>query len=139
MTKERSGRVRRRWPRAPLRGKVVGQLYTEHAAPIVDLSERGSLLEVPCALRPRSVYSVRLVIGPGTVLMLKASVVPRDSSPIRIFDKALAAGFTGGSPKVGWVLSRGLPEPDIGRDLGALAPMKAVRKAEEITRAVVGG
>jgi hypothetical protein len=58
-----------------LRGKVVGHIYTEHAAPIVDLSEGGALLEVPCALRPRSVYSVRLVIGPGTVLMLRASVV----------------------------------------------------------------
>jgi hypothetical protein len=75
MTKEGSGRDRRRWPRAPLRGKVVGQIYTEHAAPIVDLSEGGALLEVPCALRPRSVYSVRLALGPGTVLMLKASVV----------------------------------------------------------------
>jgi len=75
MTKEGSGRDRRRWPGAPLRGKVVGQIYTEHAAPIVDLSEGGALLEVPCALRPRSVYSVRLVLGPGTVLMLKASVV----------------------------------------------------------------
>src|SRR5207244_4689161 len=52
-----------------------GQIYTEHAAPIVDLSEGGALLEVPCALRPRSVYSVRLALGPGTVLMLKASVV----------------------------------------------------------------
>ncbi len=75
MTKEGSGRDRRRWPRAPLRGQVVGQIYTEHAAPIVDLSEGGALLEVPCALRPRSVYSVRLALGPGTVLMLKASVV----------------------------------------------------------------
>jgi hypothetical protein len=58
-----------------LRGKVVGQIYTEHAAPIVDLSEGGALLEVPCALRPRSVYSVRLTLGAHTVLMLKASVV----------------------------------------------------------------
>jgi hypothetical protein len=75
MTGEGGGRERRRWPRAPLRGRVVGRIYTEHAAPIVDLSEGGALLEVPCALRPGSVYSVRLVIGPGTVLMLKASVV----------------------------------------------------------------
>src|SRR6266536_935921 len=75
MTKEGGGRDRRHWPRAPLRGKVVGQIYTAHAAPIVDLSEGGALPEVPCALRPRSVYSVRLALGPGTVLMLKASVV----------------------------------------------------------------
>lgn len=75
MTSDSGGRERRRWPRSPLGGEVVGQIYTEHAAPILDLSEGGALLEVPCALRPRSVYSVRLVIGPGTVLMLKASVV----------------------------------------------------------------
>ena len=75
MASDGGGRERRRWPRAPLGGDVVGQIYTEHAAPILDLSEGGALIEVPCALRPRSVYSVRLVIGPGTVLMLKASVV----------------------------------------------------------------
>ena len=75
MTSDSGGRERRRWPRAPLGGDVVGQIYTEHAAPILDLSEGGALIEVPCALRPRSVYSVRLVIGPGIVLMLKANVV----------------------------------------------------------------
>jgi hypothetical protein len=75
MATKKSGRDRRRWPRAPLRGKLVGQIYTEHAAPIVDLSEGGALLEVPCALRPGSVYSVRLSLGPATVLTLKASVV----------------------------------------------------------------
>lgn len=69
------GRERRRWPRSPLSGDVVGRIYTEHAAPFLDLSEGGALVEVPCALRPGSVYSVRLAIGPGTVLMLKATVV----------------------------------------------------------------
>src|SRR5688572_30731845 len=69
------GRERRRWPRAPLRGEVVGQIYTEHAAPILDLSEGGALVEVPCALRPSSVYSVRLMIAQGVVLTLKATVV----------------------------------------------------------------
>ena len=75
MPESGSGRDRRRWPRAPLRGEVTGQIYTEHAAPILDLSEGGALVEVPCALRPRSVYSVRLVIAPETVLLLRASVV----------------------------------------------------------------
>lgn len=75
MTGDSGGRERRRWPRAPLKGEVVGHIYTEHAAPIIDLSEGGALLEVPCVLRPRAIYSVRLVIAPGTVLMLKASVV----------------------------------------------------------------
>lgn len=75
MTSDGGGRERRRWPRASLRGEIVGRIYTEHAAPILDLSEGGALVEVPCVLRPRSVYSVRLAIGPGTVLMLKAAVV----------------------------------------------------------------
>ena len=69
------GRERRRWPRAPLRGQLVGQIYTEHAAPIVDLSEGGALVEVPCVLRPRTVYSVRLMIAHGIVMTLKATVV----------------------------------------------------------------
>lgn len=69
------GRERRRWPRAPLRGEIVGQIYTEHAAPILDLSEGGALVEVPCALRPSSVYAVRLMIAQGVVLTLKATVV----------------------------------------------------------------
>ena len=70
-----SGRERRRWPRAPLRGQLVGQIYTEHAAPILDLSEGGALVEVPCVLRPRTVYSVRLMIAHGVVMTVKATVV----------------------------------------------------------------
>ena len=69
------GRERRRWPRAPLRGELVGQIYTEHAAPILDLSEGGALVEVPCVLRPRTDYSVRLMISPGVVMTLKATVI----------------------------------------------------------------
>ena len=69
------GRERRRWPRSPLSGDVVGRIYTEQAAPFLDLSEGGALVEVPCALRPGSIYSLRVAIGPATVLMLKASVV----------------------------------------------------------------
>ena len=75
MASSGGGRERRRWPRSPLTGDVVGRIYTEQAAPFLDLSEGGALVEVPCALRPGSIYSLRLAIGPGTVLMLKASVV----------------------------------------------------------------
>ncbi|MGE0453989.1 MAG: PilZ domain-containing protein [Vicinamibacteria bacterium] len=66
---------RRRWARIPVRGEIVGQIYTETAAPIVDLSEGGALLEVPCVLRPRSLYTLRLVLGRSVALTLKASVV----------------------------------------------------------------
>ncbi len=69
------GDERRRWPRVPVRGEMVGQIYTETAAPILDLSEGGALLEVPCVLRPRANYTLRLALGQGAVLMLRASVV----------------------------------------------------------------
>lgn len=75
MASSGGGRERRRWPRSPLSGDVVGRIYTEQAAPFLDLSEGGALVEVPCALRPGSIYSLRVAIGPATVLMLKASVV----------------------------------------------------------------
>ena len=66
---------RRRFPRTPVHGEIVGQIYTETAAPVLDLSEGGALLEVPCVLRPRSFYTLRLALGHGAVLLLKASVV----------------------------------------------------------------
>jgi c-di-GMP-binding flagellar brake protein YcgR len=69
------GDERRRWPRIPVRGEIVGQIYTETAAPLLDLSEGGALLEVPCVLRPRANYTLRLALGQGAVLMLRASVV----------------------------------------------------------------
>jgi hypothetical protein len=72
---ESKGDERRRWPRVPVHGEIVGQIYTETAAPILDLSEGGALLEVPCVLRPRANYTLRLALGQGAVLMLKASVV----------------------------------------------------------------
>ena len=68
-------RERRRFPRTPVHGEIVGQIYTETAAPVLDLSEGGALLEVPCVLRPRSFYTLRLALGRGAVLMLKATVV----------------------------------------------------------------
>lgn len=66
---------RRRFPRTPVHGEIVGQIYTETAAPVLDLSEGGALLEVPCVLRPRSLYTLRLALGGGAVLLIKASVV----------------------------------------------------------------
>jgi hypothetical protein len=66
---------RRRWPRVPVLGHAHGRIYTEAAAPILDLSEGGALLDVPCALRPRSLHSLRLALEDGQVLSLMASVV----------------------------------------------------------------
>jgi hypothetical protein len=74
-TKEDKERERRRFPRTPVHGEIVGQIYTETAAPVLDLSEGGALLEVPCVLRPRSFYTLRLALGHGAVMLLKATVV----------------------------------------------------------------
>ena len=75
MTSDGKDANRRRFPRTPVRGEIVGQIYTETAAPVLDLSEGGALLEVPCVLRPRSFYTLRLALGGGAVLLMKASVV----------------------------------------------------------------
>jgi hypothetical protein len=73
--RDEKGRERRRFPRTPVHGEIVGQIYTETAAPVLDLSEGGALVEVPCVLRPRSFYTLRLALGNGAVLLLKAIVV----------------------------------------------------------------
>lgn len=75
MADDRKDDERRRFPRTPVYGEIVGQIYTETAAPVLDLSEGGALLEVPCVLRPRSFYTLRLALGRGAVLLLKATVV----------------------------------------------------------------
>jgi hypothetical protein len=75
VTDERKDHERRRFPRTPVYGEIVGQIYTETAAPVLDLSEGGALLEVPCVLRPRSFYTLRLALGRGAVMLLKATVV----------------------------------------------------------------
>jgi len=59
----------------PVRGEVSGRIHTVASAPVLDLSEGGALLEVPCVLRPRSLYAFRLSLGEGQVLTLQSSVV----------------------------------------------------------------
>lgn len=75
MSAASDGRNRRKFPRVPVRGEVSGRIHTVASAPVLDLSEGGALLEVPCALRPRSLYSLRLSLGEGRVLTLQSSVV----------------------------------------------------------------
>jgi hypothetical protein len=75
MTEDSSGANRRRWTRVPLHGEILGRIYTEAAAPILDLSEGGALVEIPCVLRPRSLYTLRLTLDASRVLALRASVV----------------------------------------------------------------
>ncbi len=70
-----SGAERRRRPRIPVHGEVMGRIHTVAAAPFVDLSETGALLEVACSLRPGAFYTLRFSLPKGPELGLKARVV----------------------------------------------------------------
>jgi hypothetical protein len=70
-----TGVERRRHPRVPVHGEVMGSIHTVASAPFVDLSETGALLEANCALKPGSFYRLRFTI-PGTGdMVLKTRVV----------------------------------------------------------------
>ena len=70
-----TGAERRKHPRVPVHGEVMGSIHTVASAPFVDLSETGALLEVTCALKPGAFYRLKFNI-PGTgELMLKTRVV----------------------------------------------------------------
>ena len=70
------GSERRRRPRVPVHGEVMGRIHTVASAPFVDLSESGALLEVTCSLRPGAFYALRFVIpDAGDELVLKTRVV----------------------------------------------------------------
>jgi hypothetical protein len=68
------GRERRRRARVEVAGEVQGRIHTAQSAPVIDLSETGALLEVPCSLKPLTVYILRLPVGEEE-LGLKARVV----------------------------------------------------------------
>lgn len=56
-------------------GEVVGRIHTVSSAPVLDISENGALLEVATVLRPGSLYTLRLTLGPDRILALKSRVV----------------------------------------------------------------
>ena len=70
-----SGAERRRHPRVPVHGEVMGSIHTVASAPFVDLSLNGALLEANCALKPNSFYRRRFVLPVGRELVLKTRVV----------------------------------------------------------------
>ena len=70
-----SGAERRRHPRVPVHGEVMGSIHTVASAPFVDLSVNGALLEANCALKPGSFYRLRFVVPGGGELILKTRVV----------------------------------------------------------------
>jgi hypothetical protein len=72
---KRTGAERRRHPRVPVHGEVMGSIHTVASAPFVDLSETGALLEVDCALKPGSFYKLKFSV-PGTGdLLIKTRVM----------------------------------------------------------------
>jgi PilZ domain-containing protein len=70
-----SGAERRRHPRVPVHGEVMGSIHTVASAPFVDLSETGALLEVTCALKPGSFYRLKFNVPSAGELVLKTRVV----------------------------------------------------------------
>jgi len=123
MADDSDGEDRRRWDRVPLHGEVLGRIYTEAAAPILDLSEGGALVEVPCVLRPRSLYTLRLTLDDGRVLALKASVV-------RSYVHELEA-VTAGEARVRYRAAMHFAEmSDEDRALLERIPASAARKGE---------
>ena len=75
MAEEWDGRERRKYPRVPLKGEVKGKIHTVSATPVVDLSVEGALLEVPCVLEPKTLYTLRLAVGPTGQLEVKGKVI----------------------------------------------------------------
>ena len=66
---------RRRSPRVAVNGEVLGRIHTVSAAPVLDISENGALLEVSSAVRPGSIYLLRLALSHERQLNLKSRVV----------------------------------------------------------------
>jgi len=75
MVRHGNGDDRRRWTRVVLNGGALGRNYSWGTAPILDISEGGALLEAPCVLRPRSWYTLQLVLEGGPTVDLRAGVV----------------------------------------------------------------
>src|SRR5688572_18501120 len=70
-----TGAERRRHPRVPVHGEVMGSIHTVASAPFIDLSETGALLEVTCALKPGSFYRLKFAVPGAGDLVLKTRVV----------------------------------------------------------------
>lgn len=75
MAENWDGKDRRRHPRIDLKGEVSGRIHTIASAPVVNLSASGALLEVPCVLKPRSTYTLRLAFGTSQHLDVKVRVI----------------------------------------------------------------
>jgi hypothetical protein len=66
---------RRRNARVPAQGEVTGRIHAIKSAPVLNISERGLLIESPAVLRPGSVYTIRLGLDRAKSLSLRARVI----------------------------------------------------------------
>lgn len=58
-----------------LDGEVQSRIHTVAAAPVINISVSGALLEVPCTLRVGALYTLRLALRTDQILELKGKVV----------------------------------------------------------------
>lgn len=75
MAHKPTGPERRRHPRVPVHGEVMGSIHTVASAPFVDLSMTGAMLEAACALKPGSFYRLRFTIPGAGEVVIKTRVV----------------------------------------------------------------
>jgi hypothetical protein len=76
MSNEGGGRERRKHPRVALKkGEVSVRIHTINAAPVLDISEHGALLEVEAVLRPGTPYVLRLTFGADRHLSIRSRIV----------------------------------------------------------------
>ncbi len=66
---------RRLRTRVAIHGDVLGKIDGTSAAPVVNLSETGALVEVECVLRPGTVQMLRLPLRGSGELTLRCRVV----------------------------------------------------------------
>jgi PilZ domain-containing protein len=69
------GRDRRIRARVAVHGDVVGKIHAANPAPIVNLSEKGALVEIEYVLRPGTVQVLRLPLRAAGELTLRCRVV----------------------------------------------------------------
>jgi PilZ domain len=79
------GRDRRIRARVAVHGDVLGKVHATSAAPVINLSETGALVEIESVLRPGTVHMLRLPLGDRGQLLLRCRVV---RSFIHGFDRA---------------------------------------------------
>jgi hypothetical protein len=69
------GKERRRRPRVSVGSEVTVRIHTANAAPVIDISENGALVEVASVLRPGTNYALRLTLSEGLHLNITTRVI----------------------------------------------------------------